>query len=765
MMTVSRASLLLAGASLMTGLMFAMPALAQTSDQSETAIDQINAPIVVTATKKVDAENIQGVPLAITAFNANTLEALKVRDIQSLSYSSPGVSLDQVGTARGTANFSIRGLGINSSIPSIDPTVGTFVDGVYLGINSGVVFDLFDLASVEILRGPQGILFGRNTTGGAVLVNTGDPTPEWHVKLRGSGDGPVDSGRGGANMTLQGVVSGPISDAVAIKLGVYHNSDGGYFKNLFNNADFGKAETTILRGGVSVKLGALKLVGKGEYFDSHGDGAIAQNHGLFARDSFKLSLDNPGYYRARAHFATLRADYDLGQGKITNIFGYRYYRQATDNDIDSTPSFLFHSVTGLKQHQISDELRYAGTFGPVQLTTGGYYFHQNVAYSEDRKIPPSSPLTFYGGGRQAHTVTGLFAAADITILPALTLNTGLRWSNEVKDAQVTYVRPRVACSVIAGTCPFTGKNSLIPAENNGFANRRSWSSFAPKLGLTYLVGPEALAYASWTRGFRSGGYNFRITAPVAFEAIANAQGSPAFDQEKVDTYELGLKLQTADRRGTLNLAAYRTQVKNMQREINVSSPGAGVAQSIYNTADARIQGGEAEARFAVSPHLLLTGNVGYIDAHYTRVFLDISGDGVVNATDLALALPRVPKWTWGLGVVHQLNLGGVSNIVTRVNFQHRDSYAYTDSNFGYVDGSNELEANLTWNLPVKGFSLSIYGKNLLDQVQFGGDTQIPFGTGAFSDGNNRPFDPRPAAGTFSPLAKGRVVGAEVAIAF
>ena len=764
MTIVLRASLLLAGISLL-GMPAHGQAPAQAPDQAGSTIDDLNAPIVVTATKKVDAENVQDVPLAVTAFNAGTLQALKVRDIQSLSYAMPGVSLDQVGTARGTANFSIRGLGINSSIPSIDPTVGTFVDGVYLGVNSGVVFDLFDLASVEVLRGPQGILFGRNTTGGAVLINTGDPTYTWQAKLRGSGEGPIDAGRGGASMTMQGTVSGPIGGGFAIKLGAYHNSDGGYFKNLFNNADLGKAETDILRGGLSYRGDRLRVVAKAEYFDSHGDGALGQNHGLFARNTFNLSLDHSGYYRARSHFATVRADYEPGQGKITNIFGYRYYRQATDNDIDSTPNFLFHSVTGLRQQQLSDELRYAGTFGPVQLTTGGYVFHQTVAYTEDRKIPPSSPLIFYGGGRQAHDVLGLFAAADIALAPTLTLNTGLRWSKETKDAQVTYVRPRVACSVVDGTCPFTGKNSLIPTENNGFADRRSWSTFAPKLGLSWQPMRQVLGYASWTRGYRSGGYNFRITAPAAFEAIAAANGSPAFDQEKVDTYELGLKLQTQDRRGTLNLAAYRTQVKNMQREINVSSPGAGVAQSIYNTADSRISGAEAEARFALTPQLLVSANVGYIDAKYTRVLLDISGDGVVGAADLALALPRVPKWTWGLGVVHELALGGNSRIVSRVNFQHRDAYAYTDSNFGFVEKSDNLEANVTWNLPVKGFSLSLYGKNLLDQVQFGGDTQIPFGAGPFSDGNNRPFDPRPAAGTFSPLAKGRVIGAEVAIEF
>jgi iron complex outermembrane recepter protein len=201
----------------------------------------------------------------------------------------------------------------------------------------------------------------------------------------------------------------------------------------------------------------------------------------------------------------------------------------------------------------------------------------------------------------------------------------------------------------------------------------------------------------------------------------------------------------------------------MQREINQSSPGSGVAQSIFNTANARISGGEVEGRYALAPNLIVSANAGYIDAKYTAVFYDISGNGSVGPEDYALALPRVPKWTWGIGFTHELSLGGTSRLVTRAAFQHRDQFAYTDSNFGWVPKADNLEASITWYLPVKGWALSLYGKNLLDQVQFGGDTQIPFGAGAYSDGNNRPFDPAPAAGTFSPLNKGRVVGVEVTV--
>lgn len=748
-----RRGLLLAGAPIL---------IAQPAGAAESPTDGAEpAAILVTATKKAGGEDPQTIPIAVNLFDGPALDALKLRDLQSLTHAVPGVSLDPVGTFRGVANWSIRGLGINSSIASIDPSVGTIVDGVYLGINPGAAFDLFDVASVEVLRGPQGTLFGRNVTGGAVLVNTADPSDHWQMVAKIAGDGPVDAGRGGMTMRGQATLSGPIIEGAAFRLGAYHSSDGGYFRNGFNGGHLGKAETTILRSGLSFgSADRLRVVAKAEYLDTRGDGATGQNHGLFARDSFDVSLDNEGRIAARSGFLTLRADQALDTGVVTNIFGWRQYRQTTDNDIDSTPDFLFHSATGLAQEQWSNELRYAGTVGRLDVTLGGYIFHQSVAYEEDRKIPPN-PL-FYGGGRQMHDVRGLFLSGSYDLSPTVTLDAGLRYSHEKKRADVTFVRPRPACSVVAKTCPTTGTNPSVPGEANGFTDRRSVDNWSPRIALSYRAGPATLAYASWSRAYRAGGYNLRITQPAAFLQVA-AAGTPAFGDERVDSFEIGLKHQSADGRATINLAAYRSDVDDMQREISLSSASSGLAQSVYNTADARIWGAEAEARLALASRLALTLNLGYIDAGYRRVFFDISGDNQVDGTDLALALPRVPKWTWGGGVTHELPLGGPAALVTRIAFQHRGRYAYTDNNFGWVNASDTLDADLTWRLPVEGFSISVYGRNLLDAVQFGGDTQIPFG-GPLSDGDNRPFDPYPAAGTFSPLVKGRLLGVEVTVA-
>lgn len=748
-----------------------MPALAQ-EDGEQNAIARVLNTVTVTATKKTDVEDVQSVPVSVTAFNADTLDALKVRDLQSLSFTTPNVTLDDVGTSRGTANFQIRGLGVNSSIPSIDPTVGVFIDGVYMGVNNGIVFDLFDLDSVEVLRGPQGLLFGRNTTGGALVVNTGNPTDTFEYKLRAAVEGPIDDDRGGLNSYLQGVVSGPLVEGkLNGKIGAYFNNDEGYFNNLATNENHGAAETTIVRGALEWFASEdLTFLGKLEASTTTADGPSAQNRGIYDRNSFDFAVNNEGEIDNDVLQGSLRTDFDVdfGNGTITNIFGYRTYEATTDGDIDATNLTLFHSTTEFDQEQISNELRYNGAFGAADVTTGVYYFEQDILYTENRNLPSDPRGMYYGGGDQNHTVFGLFGQVDYAVTENLTLIGGLRYSAEEKDVAITYIQPRALCSVLSGSCPTTGTNP-ITGDNNGFTDSDDWSNWTPKVGFQYFANDTTQLYGNYTKGFRSGGYNFRITAPAAFEAIVAANGQFAFDEEEVDSFEIGVKYETEDGRGQINAAAFYTDIQNMQREVNEAS-SAGVAQTILNTADAEISGLEIEGRYAVTDNLLLTANVGLINAEYQEVFFDISGDGVIDGADLDLALPRVPDMTFGFGALYDADLGNLGSLVTRVNYSNRDEVAYTDNNFGWINEAEMVDADLTWNTPVSGLSLSLYGRNLLDEVQAGGDTQLPFGGNVaalapggenLANGVNAPFDPNPAAGTFSPLKKGRLIGLEL----
>ena len=776
---MQRKSILLSGVALATAFS-ALPAIAQESDSDrETAVDRVLQKVTVSATKKKDVEDVQDVPIAVTAFNADTLDALNVTTIEDLSFTSPNVSLDDVGTARGTANFAIRGLGVNSSIPSIDPAVGVFIDGVYLGVNNGVVVDLFDLESVEVLRGPQGLLFGRNTTGGALVVNTANPTDDFTYKARATFDGPIDDDRGGLNSTIQATVSGPLVEGVLNgKIGAYYNSDAGYFKNLYDGDNHGEAQTAIYKGALEYfPTERLTVLLKAEYGDSRVDGPTGQNRSYFDRDSFDFSINNPGFGESETILSSLRTDYDVdfGNGQITNILGYRKFTSDTSGDIDATPFTLFHSGSELAQEQISNELRYAGTFGKTDLTTGVYYFNQTVDYTEIRNLPTTRPAAlpasipwqFYGGGSQDHTVYGVFANVDYSITTDLIATVGLRYSSEEKDADVTYIRPRFECSVVDGTCPVDGNNALLGAlgatEPNGFSDGDDWSNWTPKLGLQYFWADNFQTYGTYTKGFRSGGYNFRITdVGVFLGQIVPQTGDFGFDEEEVDAYEIGFKSSSEDGRVQFNGAAFLTKISDMQREVNTAGP-SGVVQNILNTADATITGVEVDGRWAATDNLLFTFNAGLIDAEYDDVRFDISGDTVVDQRDEALELPRVPQVTYGFGFIHDTDLGDMGSLVSTLNMQYRDRIAYTDSNFGWVQGTTQLAADFTWETPYEGFAVSLFGDNLLDEVQVGNDTQLPF-PGPLSNGVQSPFQALPGGGTFSPLKKGRVVGVEFTLA-
>ncbi len=750
----------------------------------ESAVDRVLNTVTVTATKKQNVENVQDVAVAVTAYNSDTLDALNVTTLESLSYSSPNVSLDDVGTAKGTANFAIRGLGVNSSIPSIDPAVGVFIDGVYLGVNNGVVVDLFDLDSVEVLRGPQGLLFGRNTTGGALVVNTANPTDEFSYKLRADVNGPVDSDRGGLNSTVQGIVSGPlIADVLNGKIGISYNTDEGYFKNLANGEKHGELQATTYRGALEFfPTERLTFLAKAEYTDSYGDGPTGQNRGIYERDTFDFAINNSGFGESTTTQASLRADYDVdfGNGTITNIVGYRDYDSMSAGDIDSTPLVLFESGAEFVQEQLSNELRYAGTFGDLDLTTGLFYFEQELGYTESRTIPSDPRGTYYGGGTMDHETWGVFANVDYSFTEKLIGTAGLRYSNEEKSADVVYIQPRAECSMVAATCDVSGTNQLFNAiypvghplydQPNGFSDSNDWSNWTPKVGLQYFWSDNVQTYATYTKGFRSGGYNFRITNVAIFDQVVAQTGDLGFDEEEIDAYEIGLKSQSEDGRIQLNGSVFLTDISNMQREINTSDPVAGVAQNIVNSADATIWGLETEARIAVLDNTLITFNAGLIDASYDDVLFDLSGDGIVDANDLALDLPRVPPLTFGFGIIQDIDLGNSGALVATANFQHRDRIAYTDSNLGWVQEADMLTADLTWETPFNGLAVSLYGKNLLDEVQAGNDTQLPFGGNVaalapggtnLATGQSIPYGAHPTAGTFSPLKKGRLVGLEL----
>jgi len=716
--------------------------------------------IIVTATKKAGGENVQDVAIAITAFGADQLDALQVRDISSLSFKMPNVALDDIATAKGTANFSIRGLGVNSSIPSIDPAVGVFIDGVYLGINAGVVLDTFDLQSVETLRGPQGVLFGRNVTGGAVLINTGDPTEEFTFK----GKLAAESGlRGtGANYYASGTMSGSVvEDLLSVKVGVYHNNDKGWFENSFNGENFGISQTTLIRTAAKFTPGDnFELLLKYEMGDTKGQGPAAQSHtngsGIdgqvvnFDRETFDFSIDEEGDNDADWDQFSARADLDVGfgNGTITNIFGYRKYSQLGRSDIDGSPGYFFHANFGTQQTQYSNEIRYNGRFldDKLDFTTGFYYFTQDLFYGEQRDLLGIATggvrpaLTQDGGGIQDSETYGVFAAGEYDLTDRLSLNAGIRYSDEQKDVQIASLVANVnsPCVVVPGDTRSTRECGF---DFNDTFKTNNWS---PKVGFGYEVNNEVRVYGFWSRAYRAGGYNFRNTAADTVNF-----GPGPFQDERVDSFEAGFKSEPVAG-ARFNGAVFFNKANNLQREINLSDPTTGVVQVIRNVADADIKGFELEATYPVSNSLVLTGSVGYTDGDYTSVTFDLNSDGAIDQADEDLRLARLSPWTANAGFIYSTKIPALGETTLNVNYAHRDAAAYTDSNLGILNPADRVDGSLTFGLGSENLSLTIYGKNLTNDVQHGNDTQLPGALGGV-----------PLGGTFAPLAKGRQVGVEL----
>ena len=673
--------------------------------------------VVTTATKKSEAEVAQFVPAAINVLTGEGLDARHVTDIEDLSYALPNVALDSIGTGKGIANFSIRGLGVAGSIPSIDPTVGVFVDGMYLGVNYGVVVDMLDLEAAEILRGPQGVLFGRNVTGGAVLLRSRRPTGGF------SADATLRM-ETGLDRRFAGSVEGASANgAIAARLSVGYRDDDGWFENgAPGGGPVGAEVTRVLRPVVTWSpADRLDITMIYEQGDSNGDGAATQNRRRF--EGFDFAIDEPGFTAIdwRHFIVETNRRVTLGRGTVTNVFGWRTVEHDSLVDIDGTVDPVFHLISFTGQEQFSNELRYSGWFRDGwQATLGVYFFSQDIRYREQRVLRGAVSAPF--GGDQAHLTGGVFMNNDVALGDDWTLTLGARFTLEEKDVEVA-TAGNATCVVVSHRCDFD------------FRDGNSWRNVTPKVGLLRWLSPQAQVYGHFTKGFRSGGYNLRNTSPTA------APGP--FDEEEQDSFEVGLKSELADGRVRLNLAAFRNQVYGMQRQVTFADAAGGAIQVTANTADATIQGLEAEVLAAVGESATIGGFVGYTDGAYDEVRHDLDGDGSTVGDD-RFKLPRLAKLTYGVEGRYTRTVGGGGELSMRASLAHRDDSEITDNNLGVLDGGDLVDLSIDYS-PSGSLTFTLYGRNLLNEVLRRSDFDL---TGLVNS-------------TYSPLKEGRVLGVRI----
>lgn len=680
----------------------------QDREESRSSADAINGDIVVTAEKRNVARSVQVVPAAVSALSGEAVEALRLDNVSDIGSTMPNVRLQSVGTVPGVANFSIRGIGLNSSVPSDEPTVGIVMDGVPLAVTYGAYLDTFDLEQVEVLRGPQGTLFGRNATGGAILLRSRRPDGHFGFRARLiAGSNEMISGAG----AIEGTIAG---DQLFGKLAVLYESHDGYFKNGAIPGDkIGERNSLLVRPSlVWEPSSATKITLIGEYGDTKGDGSLVKPTDragdLAYRLGFHPSTDkmtlyaNPeGRNRTRWYQGTLDASFELGSGTLTSITGYRDSKLEfgdfslagpTNTDNDGTPLNIFNLANLVDQWQVSEELRYAGTAFDDKLsyTLGAFYLHQNLAFQEARLVAGAlgaAPIATKSALSQESL--GVFGQLEYELAPSVFVLGGGRYSWDQKKVDIFSF----------GQC-----NAVLTCTG-GFSQKKSFSDFSPKLGLRWEATRDVMAYATYTKGFRSGGYNFRNTAPA----------SPGpYGDESVTAYEFGIKGEFADRRVRANLALFRNDYDDIQRTVLVSA----TEQNVTNAASARVQGIELDLTVNPVDALVLTASAGYLDAKFKRFNgLDVNGDRIPDP-ELArhLAIERAPELTYTLGAIYDLRMGDAGTLTFRGNYSFTDKTAINTVNTSFLPAFGLLNASATFAFADRRTSVTVFGKNLTNRV-------------------------------------------------
>ena len=665
------------------------PAVAQDEGASGDGLGEI----IVTAQKR--AENIQDVPIAISAVGSEYLESRGISSIDGLGTIAPNVKIERAPSSKTITQIAIRGsVTINPAI-TWEPAVGLYLDGVYIAKAQGSIFDIADLERVEVLRGPQGTLYGRNALAGAINLITKKPSGEAGGSMEltyGSYDykkikGVIDLPRMGIfSAKLSGqyvkrdglvdIVPNPVAGVVTALPNVVNQTDtidsGSFMAQvraelsdsvaLDYTYDYNKQKQRppfaqllrVNRNGDPRDIfdpGSPSFAFGGAFFPLH----------LYANPKRQgvASIDGGVYERSRAYGHALTLTADLGSATLKSITAYRDLAWSDGLDLDGSPTPVAYTQRITDYHALSQELQLTGTALSDRLNyvLGAFYFKE--------KAETLGPQVFFGGGADfqsdygSHTrAFALYTQLDYKLTDALKLSVGGRYTHETKDVR-RFLRVNfdaangIFSPLVVANIPYGG----VPDAK--------YNNFSPAATLSYAASEDVNVYARFARGFKSGGFNGETNdfgAPTAACPTGALELCDPYNPEKVDSYELGIKTKLADGRLILNVAAFRDQHKDIQLSIFRAT---GAASSIVrNAASARIQGLEFEAIARPVDALTVNATLALLDAKYNK-YLDAGLDVSNNR-----AFPHTPKRSASLGVDWAVFKGdwGKFNLYGDVNY-------------------------------------------------------------------------------------------------
>ncbi len=680
------------------GLCLAAPAQAQSTAPAEADADDAGglAEIVVTARKA--NENLQTTPVAVTALGTEALESRQILQSFDLQRVAPGISARGAGTGPSSIlTFAIRGNAQNSPNSASDSPVGIYVDGVYQGRAIASNLGILDLENVEVLRGTQGTLFGRNTTGGAVQFTTVQPGGELA--------GYVKAGIGNYKQrVVEGAITVPLQgDQFSVRLAGRYTEHGAYMINVPRNAPLGDLKSDV-SARATVKWAPdsmpLTVTISGDYVNSKDSGTMsilkafnptgplatlfpgqfsptqvatnATYYKNYGNPHSGLSQIDTPFNRNEAGGVYGTVTYDLGDVALKSITAWRKSTSANALDLDSTPAEVIGFVSTYKQHQISEELQLSGKSGGFEWITGAYYFREAGSEQSD-----SAPLQFspvLGGAGLAPTARSLadftasskalFAQANYQLSDRLRATGGFRYTWDNRSINRHGVRglrgvPEVFLIFAPGptpivvqplTCTVGVTAGTVSGNNCNDPKSAKFSYPAWTAGLDYKVTDNIFAYAKTGGAALAGGFNTRPTPA----------GLDAFSPEKVKDVELGLKTEFFDRHLRTNIAGFHVWRNGAQNIVNVFANGV-LSQYVQNAGDVRSYGIEIEATLIPWQGMEITSGFATLHSKYAAgSFVTQGKGGLVDRSGETVS--QAPRRTFNIGATQKFDApwGGVS---------------------------------------------------------------------------------------------------------
>ncbi|PCI69051.1 MAG: hypothetical protein COB38_08500 [Gammaproteobacteria bacterium] len=690
---------------LFSGLLTPFVYAAESDVTGADAEEEVSNIIIVTAQKR--EQDIKDVPISMSVLTSDILDKSGAQSLLEMQKIVPNFSFDSV---NGFDNISVRGVGGGGRNIGFDPRAGLYIDGVYIGQAAALSAPLFDMERVEVLRGPQGHLFGRNTVSGAVSLVTKDPSESFagFVKVVAGSEN---------NREIHAGVEGSLSDTITAKVSTAFQTRDGFVKNIFDDSDLDDVKRKVIRSKIIYAPSDILAIdfsfdyAKTDFKSLVGE-PVSQNHPALGPLLTPFISEPPrsvNFNQTPGSFhdlggASITVDYELSGGNIvTAISGYRTSEQARSNDTDYSPIDLISIDYTDESKQFSQELRIASPGDQDTRYVVGLYYLTDEAKTE-RIANASAALIGVPGYNENNdsavdtTSTALFAAIDIDLSESLTLNLGMRYTDETKDLNYRLVNS-------FGLEPI-GAFGLI--HEPGYVDSRNESHFKPTVGFTYAINDDLNVYTKYATGFKSGGFNVDFLGEAAFSEIE-------FDTEDVESYEFGIKGRTAKGVVNYDLAIFQSIYTDFQILQFVEVAPSVFLPVLRNAAEVETTGLEASTSVYVTNDFRIGANVGILDAEFTSF-----PNGNALGQDLAgNELPNAPKLTGAITMDYYYPMDSLGG---GVDFYFE--YSFRDKSFADAENlpkrelgeRNLVTARITFTPDDDSWSVSIWGNNLFNDT-------------------------------------------------